>query len=438
MRSEWQEYMVRELQEIGQLLVEDGNHGEYRPRRDEFCKEGTVFIRAADMDRGRVLFDSASKINGTAVARIHKGIGVGGDVLPSHKGTVGKLAMVPLDALPFVCSPQTTFWRSLNHDTIDRRYLYAYMHSPNFRQQLDSRKGETDMADYVSLTAQREFSVLLPPIADQRAIAHILGSLDDKIELNQRMNETLEAMARAIFKSWFVDFDPVRAKAEGRDTGLPEYITNLFPDSFEELEVGAVPEGWKQNTIRDEFNLTMGQSPPGSTYNETGEGHPFFQGRRDFGFRYPKNRVYCTAPKRIAERSDTLVSVRAPVGAINMAAERCCIGRGVAGIRHKSGSRSYTYYAMHTLRNHFNRFEAEGTVFGAINKKQFEAIIWIAPPTLLVERFEQIAFPFDERIESNERESTILAALRDTLLPKLISGELRVPDAEKFIEATGL
>lgn len=117
-----------------------------------------------------------------------------------------------------------------------------------------------------------------------------------------------------------------------------------------------------------------------------------------------------------------------------MATDRCCIGRGVAGIRHKSGSRSYTYYAMHTLRNHFNRFEAEGTVFGAINKKQFEEIMWIAPPISVIGRFEEIAFPFDERIESNEQESVILAAIRDALLPKLLSGELHVPDAEKFME----
>jgi type I restriction enzyme S subunit len=219
---------------------------------------------------------------------------------------------------------------------------------------------------------------------------------------------------------------------------LPDDIAALFPDSFEESEMGKIPKGWEVKTISSEFNLTMGQSPPGKTYNEIGNGLPFFQGRRDFGFRYPSNRVYCTAPQRLADHGDTLVSVRAPVGDINMAMERCCVGRGVAAVRHKSGSRSYTYYAMNTLSNRFARFDAEGTVFGAINKRQFEELSWLTPGEKLVSEFEKIAFPFDEQIEKNTNENKTLIALRDTLLPKLISGELRVPDAEKFIEEAGV
>ncbi|MEK6814035.1 MAG: restriction endonuclease subunit S, partial [Nitrospirota bacterium] len=210
MAGEWHTATVLELQREGVLLVEDGNHGEYRPRPNEFTDTGVAFIRAADMNAGRVLFESAARINETARRRITKGIGECGDVLLSHKGTVGKVAIVAEDALPFVCSPQTTFWRTLNQDRLDRKYLYAFLRSPGFHAQLATRAGETDMAPYVSLTSQRGLSVTLPPITEQRAIAHILGTLDAKIELNRRMNETLEAMARALFKSWFVDFDPVR------------------------------------------------------------------------------------------------------------------------------------------------------------------------------------------------------------------------------------
>jgi len=143
-------------------------------------------------------------------------------------------------------------------------------------------------------------------------------------------------------------------------------------------------------------------------------------------------------PQRLSYKGDTLVSVRAPVGNINMAMERCCIGRGVAGIRHMSNSRSYTYYAMHTLRGQFEKFEAEGTVFGAINKKQFEEIRWISPGENIISKFEKIAFAIDEQIEKNTIENNTLASLRDTLLPKLISGELRVPDVEKFVKEIGL
>src|SRR5712691_775309 len=124
MSVDWPRHSVVELQEAGVLLVEDGNHGEYRPRHDEFGEGRWAFVRAADMDAGQVLFESAQKINDTAFARIRKGIGRGGDVLFSHKGTVGKLALVPLDAPPFVCSPQTTFWRTLDQDRLDRRFLY--------------------------------------------------------------------------------------------------------------------------------------------------------------------------------------------------------------------------------------------------------------------------------------------------------------------------
>ena len=211
----WRIAPVIELQREGVLLVEDGNHGEYRPRRDEFVDEGIAFIRAADMGGGRVLFESAARINDVARKRITKGVGSPGDVLLSHKGTVGKVALVQDDAPPFVCSPQTTLWRSLNPNQLDRCYLYAFLRSSCFHQQLASRAGETDMAPYVSLTAQRALLVTLPPIETQHAIAGVLGSLDDKIEQNGRTAGVLEQLARAIFRAWFVDFEPVKAKAAG-------------------------------------------------------------------------------------------------------------------------------------------------------------------------------------------------------------------------------
>jgi type I restriction enzyme S subunit len=276
--------------------------------------------------------------------------------------------------------------------------------------------------------------------AERRAIAHILGTLDDKIELNRRMSETLEAMARALFKSWFVDFDPVRAKMEGRWRrgeswpDLPAHLYDLFPDRLVDSELGEIPEGWEVGSVDDEFDLTMGQSPPGDTYNEAGQGLPFYQGRADFGFRFPARRVYCTSPTRVAKRGDTLISVRAPVGDINMALEDCAIGRGVAAARHKTGSRSYSYLFMCSLKEVFARFEAEGTVFGSIGKKDFHAIPCVMPPRDLVAEFERRISPLDSRIEVNERQFRTLAALRDALLPKLISGELRVKDAERFLK----
>ncbi len=279
----------------------------------------------------------------------------------------------------------------------------------------------------------RSFPLAIPPLPEQRAIAHILGTLDNKIELNRRMNETLEAMARTLFKLWFLEFEPVGAKAEGRDPGLAKDLANLFPARLVDSELGEIPEGWEVGCVDDEFELTMGQSPPGETYNEIGEGIPFYQGRADFSFRFPTRRVYCTAPTRLARAGDTLISVRAPVGDINMASEDCAIGRGVAAARHKSGSRSYSYQFMGGLEEVFARFEGEGTVFGSIGKNNFHAIPCVMPPRDVVVGFEIMLSPLDSRIEVTERESRTLAALRDALLPKLTSGELRVKDAERFV-----
>lgn len=282
--------------------------------------------------------------------------------------------------------------------------------------------------------------------AESRTIAHILGTLDDKIELNRRMSETMEQMARALFKAWFVDFEPVRAKCRGdlesrprwrrgeSLPGLPAHLYDLFPDRLVDSELGEIPEGWEEGCMDDVFDLTMGQSPPGTTYNEDGEGIAFYQGRADFTFRFPKRRVFCTAPTRFAKAGDTLISVRAPVGDINMALEDCAIGRGIAAARHKSGAQSYTYYFMLGLADVFSRFEAGGTVFGSISKKDFHAIQCVVVPHNVIDAFERFCMPIDGSIEHAERESRTLTALRDALLPRLISGELQVKDAERFLK----
>jgi type I restriction enzyme S subunit len=304
---------------------------------------------------------------------------------------------------------------------IDPRWAYYQLLTQDINS-MDSGSAipSTSRSDFYSLP------VCLPPLAEQKAISAVLGALDDKIELNRRMNATLEAMARALFQSWFVDFDPVRAKLDGHQpTGLDLATATLFPNEFEDSELGPISKRWSVGKVSDSFNLTMGQSPPGETYNETGNGIPFYQGRVDFGFRFPTRRVFCTAPTRHAKAGDTLVSVRAPVGDINMANEECCIGRGVAAVRHKSGASSFTYYAMENFESDFARFEAEGTVFGSINKQNFADLPFVTPPAELVAVYERIASPVDAEIRIFEHQSLTLAALRDTLLPKLLSGEVR-------------
>jgi type I restriction enzyme S subunit len=439
MTGEWRRHSVSTLIERGALIVGDG----YRAKNDELASSGLPFARAGNINNG-FQFDDADHFPECSLPRVGNKVSQPGDVVFTSKGTVGRVAFVRPDTPRFVYSPQLCFWRSVDKDLIDPRFLYFWMYSHEFFVQYKGVAGQTDMAEYVSLSDQRRMHITLPPLPEQRAIAHILGTLDDKIELNRRMSETLEQMARALFKAWFVDFEPVRAKMEGRWRrgeslpGLPAHLYDLFPDRLVDSELGEIPEGWRVGTVDEEFDLTMGQSPPGDTYNEIGDGVPFYQGSSDFGFRFPTRRMYCTVPTRLAKAGDTLVSVRAPVGDINMSLEECAIGRGVAAVRHKTGSRSYSYHFMWSIKSALARFEAEGTVFGSIGKKDFHAITCVKPPRDLVLAYEACVSSLDSRIEVNERQSRTLAALRDTLLPKLIRGEIRVKDAERFLEERGV
>jgi type I restriction enzyme S subunit len=425
MGGEWRTSRVFELQLEGVLLVEDGNHGEYRPRPDEFAPQGAAFIRAADMQNGRVLFDSASKINERARERITKGIGAPGDVLLSHKGTVGKTALVPDDAPAFVCSPQTTFWRTLNPSVLDRRFLYAYLRSAQFQSQLDTRAGETDMAPYVSLTSQRSLSVLVPPIEEQHAIANILGTLDDKIDVNHRMNETLEAIARAIFKSWFVEFDPVRAKASGeapeticRRLGLTPDLLALFPDRLVDSELSKIPEGWEQKRVDDILALVYGKALRAS--DRIDGPVPVYGSGGLTGF----HDVHLVGgPGIIVGRKGTVGSLYwedrpfYPIDTVFYVVPKVEL--------------TYCFYLLETLG--LDKMNTDAAVPG-LNRNNVYRLPTTGVPGELRSAFDNVVKTLRARQFSNDEESEILATIRDTLLAKLLSGELRVPDAEAITE----
>lgn len=234
----------------------------------------------------------------------------------------------------------------------------------------------------------------LPDFDKAKKIVSILSALDDKIELNRQTNATLEAIAQSIFKEWFVD---------GKDV-----------------------ENWKVGKLEEIVDINMGQSPSGESYNQNGEGIIFFQGKAEFGFRFPTVDKYTTEPKKFAKPFDTLLSVRAPVGSINMASEKCCIGRGLAAISGKNNVWSFTFYLLKSLEEHFNSYEGTGTVFGSINKKELENITVVIPPQETISEFERIVNPIDMAIFNLEQQSATLASLRDTLLPKLMSGEIEI------------
>lgn len=424
MAGSWKRATVAALQEAGVLHVEDGNHGENRPRPEEFNSFGEHFIRAADMEDGRVVFGQASRINEVARRRVRKGIGARGDVLLSHKGTVGKVALVPEDAPPFVCSPQTTFWRSLDVDQLDRRYLWAFLMSPGFHTQLASRAGETDMAPYVSLTSQRGLVVILPPIDEQRAIAHILGTLDDKIELNRRMNETLEEMARALFKSWFVDFDAVRRKAEGRDPGLPKHLADLFPPRFVDSELGEIPEGWRPAKLGNIVEMKRGYDLP---TNDRRQGTvPIYSSSGPSGLH---DQAMARAPGIVTGRYGTIGQV------FLVDRDFWPLNTALYASDFKGHDPIYVYHALRLVD--FAKYSDKGAVPG-INRNHLHEEPLVAPSPEVENSFVQAVRPFLDRTVSLTAETQTLAALRDALLPKLISGELRIEGAERFIARAGL
>ena len=403
--------------------VQTGPFGSQLHKKD-YVSVGTPIITVEHLGDNRILHEDVPRVSDHDRERLSKYILHDGDVVFSRVGSVDRRALVKEAERGWLFSGRCLRVRP-DPNKIDSGYLSYFFGLPSFKEHIRAIAVGATMP---SLNTQILSDIAVPhprSLNEQRAIAHILGTLDDKIELNRRMNATLEALARALFTSWFVDFDPVRAKMESRDTGLPKDIADLFPDRLVDSELGEIPEGWRVGHVEDGFEIIMGQSPPGHTYNDTGDGLPFFQGRSDFGFRYPKNRKFCTAPNRIAQPWDMIVSIRAPVGDINMAWEPCCIGRGVAALRPRSGAVSFGYCTAQTLQPHMREYEHTGTVFGAINRKQLARLPLQQPAADVVRAFEDLVHPWDQTIRLRTAQGDTLTALRDALLPKLVSGELR-------------
>lgn len=185
-----------------------------------------------------------------------------------------------------------------------------------------------------------------------------------------------------------------------------------------------------EGILSDIADIVMGQSPKGDTYNEDGDGAVFYQGRAEFGDRFPTRRLFTTDPKRMAKENSVLMSVRAPVGDVNVAYEECCIGRGLCSVVSKDNHQSFVLYTMYSLKEQFDVYNGEGTVFGSINKDSMNGLVIRIPKKKVMDRFEEIVRPIDLMIKNNYDENCRLIAMRESLLPKLMSGELDVSDLD--------
>ena len=433
-RRHWKEYAVRELIDTGSLEIGDG----YRAKNSELSKSGLPFARAGNIKDG-FHFDDADCFPAENLHRVKNKASIPGDVVFTSKGTVGRFGFVREHTPRFVYSPQLCFWRSLDTVLIDPRYLFYWMSGPDFFRQFKEVSGQTDMAEFVSLRDQRDMRITIPPVREQRAIAHVLGTLDDKIELNRRMNATLEAMARALFQSWFVDFDPVRAKMKGKDTGLPKEIANLFPDRLVDSELGLIPKGWPVESLDKHFEVVKGVSYKGSGLGTDGAPlHNLNSIREGGGYKYEGIKYYS------GEYSDrhTLRPGDVIVANTEQGHDRHLIGyaaivpevfgsQGIAShhvyrVRARLNGRLSTAF-LHLLLNSSRMHDvvsgyANGTTVNMLPIDALQRPPVAIPPKVLVEALDAIALCAERQRERIVRESGILTSVRDTLLPKLISG----------------
>lgn len=285
----------------------------------------------------------------------------------------------------------------------------------------------------------------IPPLSEQKAIAHILSSFDDKIELNRQINETLEAMARAIFKSWFVDFDPVSAKRSGRQpAGMDTATADLFPDDFEESSLGLIPKGWRVSTIGESVKIVGGSTP--STKN------PDYWEGGTIHWTTPKDLSSLSTPvllnteRKITElglkqissgllpKGTLLLSSRAPIGYLAISEIPVAINQGYIGMI--CDKRLPNYYILNWTRENIATIigRANGTTFLEISKSNFRPIELVIPDIKILDVFIKQVERLYQMIVNNLQESHTLATLRDTLLSKLMSGQIRVKEVEKIME----
>lgn len=406
--------------------------------------DGVPVVRVNNFRNGRLDTSDVLRVSMSIEEKYSRSRLRGGELLVSLVGTLGQTAIAP-DTLRGWNVARAVGVIPLRSD-VDKRWIHFVLRSKEAQEFIQIHANTTVQATF-NLRDLAQLPVPLPPDDLRSHFTTLLSALDDKIELNRQLNNTLEAMALAIFKSWFIDFDPVRAKMAGRNTGLAPELAALFPDSLADSEFGEVPNGWSFSTIGAETEVVGGNTP--STKDSC-----FWDGT--FAFATPKDLSGLDSPfllnteRRLTKEGvervssgvlpvDTvLMSSRAPIGYVAIARIPVSINQGFAGIKctRKIGP-IFTYFWAKFSKTIIEG-RASGSTFLEISKGTFREVEVLRPDETLLSAFEKVATPLFDRIESGVRESATLAALRDFLLPKLMSGEIRVEDAEKLAGEAGV
>jgi Restriction endonuclease S subunits len=287
-------------------------------------------------------------------------------------------------------------------------YLFYYIQTKEFQEYKDAYVTGAVQESLTNESA-KDILVIIPPLSEQSRIATILSWFDDLIEVKKRQNEILEKTAMAIFKSWFIDFEPF-----------------MYGEFVYSEELGKeIPKGWEVKKIGEVAEIIMGQSPPSKFYNEDGIGIPFIQGKGQLGKYTPQTTIFCSCDGKLARVYDILLTVRAPVGELNLADKEYIIGRGIASIRSN-------YWPFLFLYFNFNRellkSLEKGTTYDAIVKEDIENLLIVLPPSHILQSFHSLVEPLFQKIILNQKQIMTLRKIRDTLLPLLVFGKLRVEE----------
>lgn len=325
------------------------------------------------------------------------------DIVFSYEATLHRYARIPEDFEG--CLGRSMALVRPDLKKVDPRFLHYYFLSPLWRSKMDAITISGATVDRIPLTKFPHICVSLPVFNEQVAIANILSAYDDLIENNRRRIALLEEAARLLYREWFVHF--------------------RFPGHEHVKIVEGIPRGWKRRVLVELAEVVMGQSPKSQFYNNSGDGLPFHQGVSDYGFRFVSHRTYSSFVTKIAEAGDILVSVRAPVGRINITRDRIVLGRGLAAIRSRTGHGSFLLYAM---KNHFYAEDIIGTgaIYAATNKKELEGQVFLDPPAVLLQEFEDKVGAIDLQIACLTSQNDNLVCARNLLLPRLMNGEIAV------------
>ena len=430
----------------------------------DFLPEGVPILKIKNVKSSGLSLHQLDYVNEVFLDTHGKYIPDHGDALISMSGNrlngsketwVGKVALFKEEAT-FLVNQRVGILKNKIPQEANTGFLVYALSSDywqlRFAQTATSSGGQANLSTSQILSE----SVFLPSLPDQKAIAHILGTLDDKIELNQKMNQTLEEIAKAIFKSWFVDFDPVRAKAEGRPTGLPPEISDLFPDELVDSEIGEIPKGWDLVPLGDHTELTKGRSYKSAELMDSDTALVTLKSfKRGGGYRLDGLKPYVGTfkPEQVVVEGELIIALTDVTQAADVIGKPAIVRSSskhtklvasldVGIVRANESSlltKEFCYFLMLSERyaQHSLGYTSGTTVLHLAKNAsaKFEVSI---PPAGLVNRFSKISSNLMKRIFVAEKESETLSELRDTLLPKLISGELRIPDAEKFLEEAGI